>query len=294
MPGAGRRMVREFPEYRPWKTWAQFDKEIGKYVGPEATAKLAQYTFIPMNANTAADADLMTVPGANAAWVDKLKKGRPVQDGRGSREGARQGPGPLLRHRIERLHGARGSPRSQSSFLAARRPRARRRSHQHEAGRLGTVTFANSCSADVQPAFARGMALLHSFEFGPGDRRFQEVSEADPSCAIALWGIGLAEWDNPFSPGCGRRGSCRPDGRRSQRAAAVGAKTDASARIHRRAAPLLRQVRHRRSARARARVPRCHGAGSPRHIRTIRKRRPSTRCARGRGGSRPTRPTPIN
>ena len=33
VPGAGRRMVREFPEYRPWKTWAQFDREIGKYVG---------------------------------------------------------------------------------------------------------------------------------------------------------------------------------------------------------------------------------------------------------------------
>jgi DNA uptake protein ComE-like DNA-binding protein len=79
VPGAGRRMVREFPEYRPWKTWAQFDKEIGKYVGPEATARLAQYTFIPMNANTAADADLMTVPGATAAWIDKLKKGRPYK-----------------------------------------------------------------------------------------------------------------------------------------------------------------------------------------------------------------------
>src|SRR5262245_894778 len=70
VPGAGRRMAREFPEYRPWKTYAQFDKEIGKYVGAEATAKLAQYTFIPMNANTAGDADLMTVPGANQAWVD--------------------------------------------------------------------------------------------------------------------------------------------------------------------------------------------------------------------------------
>src|SRR6266545_7586876 len=49
VPGAGRRMVREFAEYRPWKTWAQFDKEIGKYVGAEGAAKLAQYTFIPMN-----------------------------------------------------------------------------------------------------------------------------------------------------------------------------------------------------------------------------------------------------
>ena len=30
VPGAGRRMTREFAEYRPWKTYAQFDKEIGK------------------------------------------------------------------------------------------------------------------------------------------------------------------------------------------------------------------------------------------------------------------------
>jgi DNA uptake protein ComE-like DNA-binding protein len=79
VPGAGRRMSREFPEYRPWKTYAQFDREIGKYVGPEATAKLAQYTFIPMNANTASDADLMTVPGATQAWVDAVKKGRPYK-----------------------------------------------------------------------------------------------------------------------------------------------------------------------------------------------------------------------
>ena len=79
VPGAGRRMQREFPEYRPWKTYAQFDREIGKYVGPEATAKLAQYTFIPMNANTASDADLMTVPGADQAWADKVKKGRPYK-----------------------------------------------------------------------------------------------------------------------------------------------------------------------------------------------------------------------
>ena len=38
IPGAGQRMVREFAEYRPWKSLAQFDKEIGKYVGADATA----------------------------------------------------------------------------------------------------------------------------------------------------------------------------------------------------------------------------------------------------------------
>ena len=80
VPGAGNKMTIEFPEYRPWKTWAQFDRQIGKYIGgAENAQKLAQYTFIPMNANTAVDVDLMTVPGANQAWVDKLKKGRPYK-----------------------------------------------------------------------------------------------------------------------------------------------------------------------------------------------------------------------
>ena len=80
VPGAGRRMVREFPEYRPWRTWAQFDREIGKYVGgAENAQKLGQYTFIPMNANAATDADLMTVPGADQTWVARVKKGRPYK-----------------------------------------------------------------------------------------------------------------------------------------------------------------------------------------------------------------------
>jgi hypothetical protein len=72
--------------------------------------------------------------------------------------------------------------------------------HQHAAGRFGTVRFSNSCSAAVQPAFARGMALLHSFEFGQAIDAFTEVTTADPSCGIAIWGITLSQWGNPFSP----------------------------------------------------------------------------------------------
>ena len=43
IPGAGARMVREFKEYRPWKTKAQFDKEIAKYVGAKETGRLWRY-----------------------------------------------------------------------------------------------------------------------------------------------------------------------------------------------------------------------------------------------------------
>ena len=77
IPGAGQRMVREFAEYRPWKTFAQFDKEIGKYVGADATARLAQYVFIPVNLNTASDEDIQSIPGAGPRMVREFKEYRP-------------------------------------------------------------------------------------------------------------------------------------------------------------------------------------------------------------------------
>lgn len=77
VPGAGQRMTREFAEYRPWKSWAQFDKEIGKYVGADATAKLAQYCFIPVNLNTGSDADFLTIPGAGPRMAREFKEYRP-------------------------------------------------------------------------------------------------------------------------------------------------------------------------------------------------------------------------
>ena len=77
VPGAGKRMVREFAEYRPWKSWAQFDKEIGKYVGASGAAKLAQYCFIPVNLNTATDDDILSIPGAGPRMVREFKEYRP-------------------------------------------------------------------------------------------------------------------------------------------------------------------------------------------------------------------------
>ena len=77
VPGAGTRMAREFAEYRPWKTWAQFDKEIGKYVGADATNKLKQYCFIPLNLNTATDEDILSIPGAGNRMVREFKEYRP-------------------------------------------------------------------------------------------------------------------------------------------------------------------------------------------------------------------------
>jgi hypothetical protein len=75
--------------------------------------------------------------------------------------------------------------------------------HQHGQGaeQLGTVKFETSCSAAAQAPFTRGLALLHSFEFGPAIDSFTAAAAADPGCAIANWGVALAHWGNPFAPG---------------------------------------------------------------------------------------------
>jgi DNA uptake protein ComE-like DNA-binding protein len=77
IPGAGTRMAREFAEYRPWRTWAQFDKEISKYVGQAETDRLKQYVFIPVNLNTATDADILSIPGAGQRMLREFKEYRP-------------------------------------------------------------------------------------------------------------------------------------------------------------------------------------------------------------------------
>ena len=79
IPGAGNRMAREFAEYRPWRNFRQFDKEIGKYVGPAETARLAQYGFIPINLNTASDEDILSIPGTGPRMLREFKEYRPYR-----------------------------------------------------------------------------------------------------------------------------------------------------------------------------------------------------------------------
>lgn len=43
IPGVGPRMVREFKEYRPWRSAEQFRREIGKYVSAKEVARLERY-----------------------------------------------------------------------------------------------------------------------------------------------------------------------------------------------------------------------------------------------------------
>jgi DNA uptake protein ComE-like DNA-binding protein len=77
IPGAGKRMAHEFEEYRPWRSWAQFDREIGKYVDEAEVNRLKQYVFIPVNLNTASDEDIQSIPGAGRRMVREFKEYRP-------------------------------------------------------------------------------------------------------------------------------------------------------------------------------------------------------------------------
>lgn len=78
IPRAGRRMAREFDEYKPYNGgYAQFRREIGKYVNEQEVAHLEQYTFIPIDLNTASDSAILSIPGMGAKMLHEFKEYRP-------------------------------------------------------------------------------------------------------------------------------------------------------------------------------------------------------------------------
>jgi tetratricopeptide (TPR) repeat protein len=74
--------------------------------------------------------------------------------------------------------------------------------HHHDPGeqlQLGTVSFPTSCAPAVQKSFERGVALLHSFWYEEAEKRFAEVAQKDPKCAMAHWGIAMTMWHQLWS-----------------------------------------------------------------------------------------------
>lgn len=77
IPGVGNRMLREFLEYRPYAALAVFHREIDKYVDDAELARLEQYVFVPIDLNTASDADFLTIPGLGNRMLREFKEYRP-------------------------------------------------------------------------------------------------------------------------------------------------------------------------------------------------------------------------
>src|SRR4029453_5079700 len=67
--------------------------------------------------------------------------------------------------------------------------------HQHQHARpekLGSVSFPTSCAPAVQAPFTRAVALLPSFWYDEAEKAFGAGAAADPSCAMAQWGVAMS------------------------------------------------------------------------------------------------------
>jgi hypothetical protein len=66
---------------------------------------------------------------------------------------------------------------------------------------LGPVSFPTSCAAKSQALMQRGVALLHSFGYAQAQLQFEALARADPTCAMAHWGIAMTQfrelWEYP-------------------------------------------------------------------------------------------------
>jgi tetratricopeptide (TPR) repeat protein len=89
---------------------------------------------------------------------------------------------------------------------------------------LGTVQFKTSCNEVAQRRFDRAMRYQHSFWYVNAKEIFEEALKADPTCAIAQWGIALTLLDNPHN--AIPRSNVTPGLAAIQKAKAMGAKTE--------------------------------------------------------------------
>jgi len=64
---------------------------------------------------------------------------------------------------------------------------------------LGQVQFKVSCTAEAQQKFHRAMALYHSFAWSKAQQAFIEITQLDPKCGMAWWGLAMVAADNPFA-----------------------------------------------------------------------------------------------
>jgi peroxiredoxin len=64
-------------------------------------------------------------------------------------------------------------------------------------GNTGNVTFPCTCAGDEVQAFVnQGIGQLHGFWYFEAERSFRQAAALDPECAIAYWGIAMANANN--------------------------------------------------------------------------------------------------
>ncbi len=89
---------------------------------------------------------------------------------------------------------------------------------------LGNVHFKTSCNEVAQRRFDRAMRYQHSYWYTAAKEVFEEVLKADPTCAMAQWGIALTLLDNPHN--AVPQPNLAPGLAAIEKAKAMGAKTE--------------------------------------------------------------------
>ncbi len=72
--------------------------------------------------------------------------------------------------------------------------------HGPAIGEVGSVNFPVSCSPAAQKGFSRSVAMLHSFWYEEAARSFSSVADADPTCAMAWWGVAMSYYHPLWEP----------------------------------------------------------------------------------------------
>jgi tetratricopeptide (TPR) repeat protein len=96
--------------------------------------------------------------------------------------------------------------------------------HAPDGERLGSVSFPVSCEISSKAPMERGVALLHSFGYEEAGQQFAELTNSDPKCAMAHWGVAMSGfhelWDRPDKAAMDKGWA------EMQEAQKLGAKTD--------------------------------------------------------------------
>ncbi len=65
---------------------------------------------------------------------------------------------------------------------------------------FGKVQFPTSCSDSTRDDFSLAVSLLHSFEYDEAEKAFAAVIDKDPGCAMAYWGVAMANFHPLWTP----------------------------------------------------------------------------------------------
>src|SRR5499426_2913968 len=88
---------------------------------------------------------------------------------------------------------------------------------------FGEVHFPIACKPDVQEDFDLALAMLHTFSFPAAAKTFTAISQKDPECAMAYWGLAATAIGSLYG---GRPGPMALQGEAAvKRAQAIGGKT---------------------------------------------------------------------